>query len=87
MQHKLITFEVYGMSCIGCTNTVKTALMKYPGMHKADVELMPPEATVLCDENIIPHDLMKFLENNSHYTALVKVSPDCSYGENGTVIH
>ena len=73
---KQINLEIFGMNCEGCTNTVKVTLKKYPGVKDVKVNLMPPEATVLCEDDILPPDLMKHLEDNTHYKALVKINKD-----------
>lgn len=70
---KQVTLTVYGMKCVGCTNTVKSALEDYPGVKKAKVNLMPPEALVTYNGDFLPFDLIKYLEDKCGYKALVKV--------------
>ncbi|MBN2544179.1 MAG: heavy-metal-associated domain-containing protein [Spirochaetes bacterium] len=69
----IINLEIFGMSCEGCVNTVKMILKKYKGVKNVEVNLIPPTAKILCDENILPADLIKFLEENSKYKAVVKI--------------
>jgi len=70
----IINLELFGLKCAGCSNTVKLTLEKYPGVKRADVDFLPSQAKVLCDDNIIPHDLIKYLEENSSYKAIVKTN-------------
>ena len=68
-----INLKVFHMNCEGCTNTVRVTLEKYPGVKNVEVNLMPPEAKILCEDGILPFDLIKHLENNTHYQALVNI--------------
>ena len=61
-----INLKVFHMNCEGCTNTVRVTLEKYPGVKNV-------EAKILCDDGILPFDLIKHLENNTHYQALVNI--------------
>ena len=45
------TFEVKGMTCQGCVNTVETKLGKIDGVEKYDVSLEKGEAEVEYDPN------------------------------------
>lgn len=68
-----INLKIFGMVCEGCTNVVKLTLKKHPSVKNVDVDLLPPLARILCDDNIQPYELIKFLEENTNYKALVKV--------------
>ena len=68
-----INLKIFKMNCVGCTNVVKNTLEKFPGVKKAEVNLMPPEAKILCDDNILPFDIITHLEKNTHYQALVNI--------------
>ena len=70
---KQINLKIFKMSCEGCTNVVKNTLEKFPGVKKVEVNLMPPEAKILCEDDIIPFDIIKHLEKNTHYQALVNI--------------
>ena len=47
------TYEVKGMSCVICKNTVEKGLNKLDGIEKAQVNLLENEVTVIFDENKI----------------------------------
>jgi copper chaperone CopZ len=70
---KLLELQVFNMTCVGCTRMVKMTLEKFPGVKNAEVDLMPGQALISCDDGIVPADLIRFLEENTHYTALVKI--------------
>ena len=68
-----INLKIFKMKCVGCTNIVKNTLEKFPGVKKVEVNLIPPEAKILCNDDILPFDIIKYLENNTHYQALVNI--------------
>ncbi len=43
------TIKIAGMSCGGCTASVTKVLSELPGVAKADVQLLPGQATVEFD--------------------------------------
>lgn len=45
-----VTLSVPGMDCAACPITVKKALTKVPGVHKAEVSLERREAKVVFDD-------------------------------------
>lgn len=67
-----VTLEVYGMKCEGCVRTVKMTLEKYQGVKSAEVNLLPPEALITFEGDYSPSELIKHLQENSQYKALVK---------------
>ena len=40
------TYEIAGMSCGGCVNSVKQALLQNPDIEDADVQLNPQRAII-----------------------------------------
>jgi len=68
----IINLDLFELKCAGCSNMVKMTLEKYPGIKRAEVDFIPSQAKVLCDDNISASDLIKYLEENSKYKALVR---------------
>lgn len=52
------TFEVKGMTCVICKNTVETGLKKLDGVIDCKVNLLENEATIIFDENKVTIDMM-----------------------------
>ena len=44
-----IILTIAGMTCGGCVNSVSKVLQATPGVHKADVSLVPSQAVVSYD--------------------------------------
>ena len=61
-------YELTGMSCGGCVNTVTQALMRVPGVEKADVQLNPQCAVITLNQSVDVKDLQAGISKAGHYT-------------------
>ena len=52
------TYEVKGMSCVICKNTVEKGLKKLNGVNDCKVNLLENEATIQYDENIVSEEIL-----------------------------
>lgn len=59
---KTITLNVTGMSCEGCVNSVKSALSRLEGVHKADVSLADKQAVLEVEDAVDATDLVGAVE-------------------------
>ncbi len=69
------SFEIEGMTCGGCANTVRTALEKVPGVTQVKIDLQEKEATVRMERHIPTGILQKALGEKSKYTIREKTTP------------
>lgn len=63
-------YELEGMSCGGCVNNVKQALMELPNVTAAEVELKPQGVVLTMSESIDTSILQAQLDKAGHYTIL-----------------
>lgn len=61
-------YAITGMSCGGCVNSVKQALLKVPDVTDVEVQLHPQAAVVTMDKSIYVGDLQTQLSKAGHYT-------------------
>jgi copper chaperone len=61
-------YELAGMSCGGCVNNVKQALLKVPDVTGAAVQLHPQTAVVTMNKSIDVGDLQTQLSKAGHYS-------------------
>ena len=61
-------YEIKGMSCGGCVNSVKQALMKISNVEDVEVQLNPPGAVITLSKYIDVSQLQKQLSNAGHYS-------------------
>ena len=58
------TFNIYGMHCAGCSNSVQKVLENVPGVKSADVQLTTEKAVIEFDNGDVPvEDLSKAVES------------------------
>ncbi|MEW5923666.1 MAG: cation transporter [Candidatus Zixiibacteriota bacterium] len=71
-------FSVKGMTCAGCENQVKTALMKYEGVNEvAEVSHVKEHATVKYDPaKVNPTELATAITSLGYKSEYMKVSTD-----------
>ncbi len=62
------TYELTGMSCGGCVNTVKQALLNFPGIAEAEVQLNPQRAVLTMNKHVDSAELQSQLSKAGHYT-------------------
>jgi len=62
------TYEITGMSCGGCVNSVKQALLKVPDVIEAEVQLHPQTAVVTMNKSIDVGDLQTQLSKAGRYS-------------------
>ena len=61
-------YEITGMSCGGCVNGVKQALLKVPEVTDVEVQLHPQSAVITMNKLIDVGDLQIQLSKAGHYT-------------------
>ena len=61
-------YEITGMSCGGCVNSVKQALMKISNIEDVEVQLNPPGAVITMSKYIDASQLQAQLSNAEHYS-------------------
>ena len=61
-------YELSGMSCGGCVNNVKRALMEIPGVTDAEVMLHPQRAVLTLNKPIEVTELQSLLSKAGRYT-------------------
>ena len=61
-------YEIKGMSCGGCVNSVKQALMKISNVEDVEVQLNPPGAVITMNTYIEESKLQKQLSNAGQYS-------------------
>jgi copper chaperone len=61
-------YQLQGMSCGGCMNTVKRALLQVPNVTDVKVHLTPQEAIITMSQTIVVKDLQAELSKSGHYT-------------------
>jgi copper chaperone CopZ len=59
---KNVTLNITGMSCEGCANSVKSALLQLEGVKKAEVSLADKEAVLEVEEIVDATDLIAAVE-------------------------
>jgi len=68
-------YELTGMSCGGCVNNVKRALMQLQDVSEAEVHLHPPMAILTMSKSIDIDKLQVQLKNAGNYTIKEIVNP------------
>lgn len=61
-------YELAGMSCGGCVNSVKQALLQNPDVEDADVQLNPQRAVITMTKPIDVGVLQVQLNKAGHYS-------------------
>ena len=61
------TFDIEGMSCASCAQTIEKATAKLPGMAKASVNLATEKLSVTYDQTAVTEEEIKeaILEHNN----------------------
>ncbi len=59
MSSELKSFNVEGMSCMHCVNSVKKSVGSLPGISKVDVDLSNKKVTVEYDQTKVKPDAIK----------------------------
>lgn len=67
-------YELTGMSCGGCVNNVKNALLQLPDIEEAEVHLHPQEAILTMSKSVDVAQLQAQLKKAGHYTIKEAVS-------------
>lgn len=60
-------YELSGMSCGGCVNSVKKMLMQNPDITDAEIQLNPPTAVLTMTEHIPLEKLQQQLSQSGNY--------------------
>ena len=61
-------YEIAGMSCGGCVNSVKQAMLKIADVSEAEVYLHPQSAVLTMNRSIDIAELQTQLSKAGHYT-------------------
>jgi copper chaperone CopZ len=59
---KNVTLNITGMSCEGCANSVKSAVLQLEGVKKAEVSLADKKAVLEVEEMVDATDLIGAVE-------------------------
>ena len=73
------TYEVKGMTCVICKNTVETGLKKLNGVSDCKVNLLENEATVIFDENIVNEEVMAKVIKDLGYELIINKNKEIDY--------
>lgn len=73
------TFEVKGMSCIICKNTVETGIKKLNGVTDCKVNLLENEATITFDDAQISIESIALAVKNLGYELVIKKNNEIDY--------
>ena len=71
-----LSFDVSGMTCGGCTGSVKRALDKIGGVSHAEVSLRPGVATVVTDPARVTPAQIESAISGLGYPAKLRVAPN-----------
>lgn len=61
-------YEINGMSCGGCVNSVKKVLLQNPVVTEADIQLSPPGVVLTMSKIVDVEELQAQLSKAGHYT-------------------
>jgi copper chaperone len=67
-------YQLNGMSCGGCVNSVKHVLLQLPDITDADVQLNPQRAVLTMSKSIDVSELQSQLNKAGHYTIKEEVA-------------
>ncbi len=67
---KKITLSIAGMSCQGCANTVKGALVGVEGVRRADVSLEQKQARLVLEDAGSVDDLVSAVQEAGYEASL-----------------
>ncbi|RUA34442.1 Copper chaperone CopZ [Marivirga sericea] len=67
-------YELQGMSCGGCVNSVKKALLQVPDVSNVEIQLRPPGAVITLNKPITLEELQAELKKAGHYTIKEDIS-------------
>lgn len=76
------TYEVKGMSCVICKNTVEKGLKKLKGVNDCKVNLLENEATIQYDENIVSEEMLSKTVSDLGYELIIKKTNSYNYLKN-----
>lgn len=65
------TYEVKGMSCVICKNTVETSLKKTKGVNDCKVNLLENEATITFDESEVSESILAQVIKDAGYELII----------------
>lgn len=60
-------YDLEGISCGGCANNVKLALLQHPDITEVEVEVHPPRAVITMNKTIFINELQALLKKSGHY--------------------
>ena len=61
-------YELSGMSCGGCVNSVRQILLQIPDVIVAEIQLNPPTAVLTMNKDIALEKLQEQLAQSGNYT-------------------
>jgi copper chaperone CopZ len=61
-------YELSGMSCGGCVNSVRQILLQIPDVIAAEIQLNPPTAVLTMNKDIPLEKLQEQLAQSGNYT-------------------
>lgn len=66
---KTVTFDITGMNCEGCSQTICNALTRQPGVQVCNVSFEDGQAHVVFDENQTSPEALQEVIERAGYTA------------------
>lgn len=75
------TYQVNGMSCVICKNTVETGIKKLNGVKDCKVNLLENEATIIFDEHIINEESIAKAVADLGYQMIIHKTNDVDYSK------
>lgn len=69
---KSFDIQIEGMTCLGCVNSVETALYKITGVKQVDIDLENKSGVVTAEDNISFEDISKAVSSAGKYSASKK---------------
>lgn len=70
-----IILTISGMSCGGCVNSVNRVLQASPGVQKAEVTLVPPQAAVHYDPAVTNPEMLAKLVSEAGFAVIESRHP------------
>ena len=61
-------YQLAGITCAGCVNSVKKALLQIPNIAEADVKLNPPTTELTMSKSVTLDILQAQLNKEGNYT-------------------
>ena len=75
------TYQVNGMTCVICKNTVETGIKKLNGVKDCKINLLENEATIIFDENLINEETISKAVSDLGYEMVLRSNKTIDYSK------